>query len=152
MVNYTHHLVKHESDLEIQSNKTVKDIILKSALTFKEDMGIFEACDLLASHGLSGAPVITNTGKLIGFLSEKDCLKFLLDMKYYNSEGGIVGDFMARTLMTVNEGENLLHITELFMKNHFQMYPVVDEDGIFLGVVTRKRLFGELNRLKQTSW
>jgi predicted transcriptional regulator len=152
MVNYTHHLVKHQSELEMQSNKTAEDIILKSALTLKEDNNIVEACDLLASHGLSGAPVITNTGKLIGFLSEKDCLKYLLDMKYYNDAPGVVGDFMSRTLMTINRNETLLYITELFMKNHFQMYPVVDEDGIFLGVVTRKRLFGELNRLKQTSW
>ncbi|EQC52219.1 CBS domain-containing protein [Bacteriovorax sp. DB6_IX] len=152
MVNYTHHLVKPESDLEMQSNKTAEDIILKSALTLKEDMSIVEACDLLANHGLSGAPVTTSTGKLIGFLSEKDCLKYLLDMKYYNNEGGIVGDFMSRTLMTIHKNETLLYITELFMKNHFQMYPVVDEDGIFLGVVTRKRLFNELNRLNQTSW
>lgn len=152
MVNYTHHLVKPESDLEMQSNKTAEDIILKSALTLKEDMSIVEACDLLANHGLSGAPVTTSRGKLIGFLSEKDCLKYLLDMKYYNNEGGIVGDFMSRTLMTIHKNETLLYITELFMKNHFQMYPVVDEDGIFLGVVTRKRLFNELNRLNQTSW
>ncbi|OIQ17153.1 MAG: hypothetical protein BM556_13145 [Bacteriovorax sp. MedPE-SWde] len=152
MVNYTHHLVKHETELEIQSNKTADDIILKSALTFNEEMSIVEACDLLASHGLSGAPVVNKKGKLIGLLSEKDCLKFLLDMKYYNEGVGAVGDYMSRTLMTIHQNEPLLYITELFMKNHFQIYPVVDEEGIFLGVVTRKRLFCELNRLKQTTW
>lgn len=152
MVNYTSGIQKVESNLETQMNKTAKEIMIRSVETLKKEMSITQACDIIDRHNMTGAPVCDEKNKLIGFLSQKDCLKFILDLKYYNDGPKSVGNFMSKTVMTVHPSESILYLAELFLKNNYQMYPVLDDEGIFLGVITRSILFREISKMSQTSW
>ena len=72
----------------------VRDIMYKVFTSFEEETDILEAARILLEKKISGAPVINSKREAIGFLSEKDCLKFTMDLKYYNSEPGKVRDYM----------------------------------------------------------
>ncbi|EQC43925.1 CBS domain-containing protein [Bacteriovorax sp. Seq25_V] len=152
MVNYTPNLQVATPELDEQARICAGDILLKSALTLTKEMSISDACSLIDKHKASGAPVVDSAGRLLGFLSQKDCLKYILDMKYYNGGPKRVEDFMSKTVMTVHKEETILYLAELFLKNNYQMYPVVDTEGFLLGVVTRSELFSRINKLSQTTW
>ena len=101
---------------------------------------------------MTGAPVVNENGKLLGYLSQKDCLKYMLDLRYHNQAGGNVEQYMATTLMTIHPDESVLYIVELFISNNFQSYPVVDSDGILLGVITRSKALQVMLSMKGASW
>ena len=42
-------------------------------------MDIFKAIDILLKNKISGAPVVDNNNRLMGILSEKDCLELMVE-------------------------------------------------------------------------
>ena len=48
---------------------TVRDYMSRKFVTFRPDMDILEATDLMVRHGISGGPVVDRTGNLVGVLS-----------------------------------------------------------------------------------
>ena len=58
-------------------------------------------------------PVIDDTGKVVGFLSEKDCLKAALNASYYEERGGPVSQFMSRNIKTITASSPLTDVIEL---------------------------------------
>ncbi len=152
MVSYNQPLRKPVNQVDEAFDKSASDIMEKKFLTLTSDMKITKAAKLISKHDVSGAPVVNSEGRLLGVISQKDCLKFLLDLKYYNSEEASVEKYMSQTVMTIDLNERLLYMTELFIKNNFQLYPVVDGDGYLQGVVTRSNLFKEINKISQTNW
>ena len=152
MVSYNQPLREALNIVEQEIEVTAAQVMERSYLSLDPSMSIIEASELISSHKLTGAPVVNKKNMLLGILSEKDCMKYLLDVKYYNGPAGMVRDYMSSTVMTIHESEKILYMAELFIKNNYQLYPVVDDDGILLGVVKRSKLFAELCKLSQTSW
>ena len=80
---------------------------------------------------------LDENGKLIGVLSEIDCMPTIIQDLYYSDSGGSVGDFMSTELTTVNSEMGLVDLAEIFQKKHFRRLPVVD-NGILVGQVSRR--------------
>ena len=152
MVSYNQPLKDPVNKVHEELDTCASEIMNRSYVTIKSEQNITEVSKVIAENGLTGAPVVNDKGMLIGVISEKDCLKYLLDLKYYNSEDAPVSKYMSKTVMTIDESEKLMYMTELFIKNNYQLYPVIDEDGLLKGVITRSILFKELNKLSQTNW
>ncbi len=152
MVSYNQPLQGPRDMVNEAFEKKASDIMDKRFLSLNTSMKLSECAQLLIKTELSGAPVVNDQGRLVGVLSQKDCLKFILDMKYHNSVDADVSNYMSKTVMSIHEDEKILYMTELFIKNNFQLYPVIDEDNILLGVVTRTSLFKEIANISQTNW
>ena len=60
----------------------IDDYINGAVLPLKPGQDIYEAAKFLSKEKITGAPVLDEDKKLIGFLSEKDCLKHAFDAKY----------------------------------------------------------------------
>lgn len=151
MVNYTPNLSQVESTIDHQTGLRVQNIMDRSWATVTPETNILQALNIICDNAVTGLIVVDRDMKVLGLISEKDCLKYALDLKYYNHGPGVVGDYMAKSLISLKPTDTLLHTVELFMKNHFQLYPVV-EDGLLKGVVTRKMVVNELRKMGQTSW
>ena len=152
MVNYTPKLATVENRLHQQATRSVQDIMTDSEVIVRPKMLILEAVSLILDNKQTGAPVIDENGHLVGFLSEKDCLKFNLDMKYYNDCPGKVDHYMSTKLLTLSPTDSLIHVVELFLKHNFQVYPVTTHDNHFVGIVSRRQILSEICKLGQTSW
>ena len=115
MVNYTPNIFK-----DVKKSKTqeilVKDIILKVFPYFTEDMDIDEASKTLIKKKISGAPVINEKNEAVGFLSEKNCLKLEMDMKYHNDQPRKVRDYMSKKIIPVQSTSDIHEAIELFKK------------------------------------
>ncbi len=136
--------------------KTPKDILLKEVMynspaTFNESTDIFSAMEKLIDFNLSGAPVIDKSGQLKGWLSEKDCLKFVLEAKYYNNPPESIGQFMSKNVVSLQASDSLFHAIDLFTRYHFQCYPITEND-VVVGVVSRSQVLKAVGKIAQTTW
>ena len=116
---------------------TVREFMGASLVTFKPGQEIKDAIQVLLEHKLSGSPVVDNRGNLVGYLSEKDCLKVALNAAYHDHWGGKVSDFMVHHVETVDLDTNMIDLAEKFVKDPYKRYPVV-KDNRLVGQIHRR--------------
>ncbi len=107
-----------------------KDYMAANLITFQPTDDIFSAVHKLIENRISGAPVVDEHGNLLGMLSERDCVKIALDAEYYGEPGGQVGEFMTRTVETVDAETSVLEVAERFMSSPFRRYPVMQDNRL----------------------
>jgi len=117
----------------------VRDYMTTHLIVFNPETDLFAAIDTLLSNSISGAPVVNAKGKLVGILSEIDCLKNIVNGSYYDYEslGGTVGEFMVGNVETISPDMDILTIGDRFMNDGRRRFPVV-EDGKLVGQISRK--------------
>lgn len=119
--------------------KRAEDIMTHKLVTVRPDMRVFEAVKILLDRRISGAPVVED-GKLVGMLSEKDCIQALMRAVHDRLPPSLVGDVMSRELLTVDPQTSLLTVAHIFMTNPVRRLPVVDERGRLVGQISRRDL------------
>jgi len=115
----------------------VKDHMVTEVVTLHPDMEILRAAQVLIGSDVSGAPVLDQHGRLIGMLTERDCLRVTLYAGYHGEPGGLVRDFMTPDPVTVNPDDTIFDLAERFIDNKYRRYPVVD-GGRLVGVISRR--------------
>ena len=119
---------------------TARDIMTRSLVTLTPDLSIFEAMSVLMTKRISGAPVVDDSGKLIGMLSELDCLRVLSSDEFYadeREEGGCVQDFMTTEHQSIGPHLGIYAVAHYFLTTPFRRFPVVAQ-GRLLGQVSRR--------------
>lgn len=116
--------------------RAAKDYMATDLVTVKPETNAYEAILLLLKHQISGMPVVGDRGELVGILSERDCLKTLVQAQYHELPTATVGDLMTTEMRTVSPNTNILEVAELFLDNSFRRLPVLDE-GCLVGQISR---------------
>jgi CBS domain-containing protein len=116
----------------------VRDFMNTQAVTLRPDMRMSQAITLLLKHKITGATVVDEEGKLLGVLSEKDCLRIFANGAYNLLPGGVVAQYMCREVKTISIDADLFTAADIFIKSSFRRLPVIDEQGKFLGQVSRR--------------
>lgn len=124
----------------------VKDYMSSDPLAFSPDMDVLEAVHLLIRHEMTGAPVIDRMGQVVGFLSEKDCIKVALMSTYHEEHGGQVSEFMSRQVITLEPESTLTEAAEMFLSSPIRCYPVIRE-GKLVGQLSRRNILHALEKL-----
>lgn len=126
----------------------IKDYMATNLTTFTPEMEIFEAIKLLNEYKISGASVVDDRGNLVGILSEKDCLKVVLQSTYYEDwVGGEVSEYMTKEIETVADTASVVDIADKFLKSSFKRYPVINEDGDLVGQISRSDILRAMGKL-----
>jgi len=118
-------------------NSLVKNFMTMSVRKLKPDMNIMQAVQILSDDEISGAPVVDEHGRLVGMLTERDCMRVVLDTAYHGIPGGLVRDYMSSRPETVPPEETLVRLAQLFIERHFRRFPVV-ENGRLIGIISRR--------------
>ncbi|MFA7605458.1 MAG: CBS domain-containing protein [Rhodocyclaceae bacterium] len=124
----------------------VRDYMVGDTLAFTPDTPVLKAIHKLIQHELTGAPVIDTAGRVIGFLSEKDCMKASLSASYYEDQGGRVEDVMTRSVISLQTDDSLMKAVELFLAQPFRCYPVVN-DSRLVGQLSRRCVLKAMEKL-----
>jgi CBS domain-containing protein len=114
-----------------------RDFMVSGVITLRPEMTIYEAIDTLLKHKISGAPVVDAEGRIIGVLSEKDCLKIFANVVYHQLVFGRVGEYMSKVVVTASPDDDLFQLAGVFMKHVFRRLPIV-ENGKLVGQVSRR--------------
>lgn len=115
----------------------VKDHMTKNPVTLAPEMTIREAVHLLIKKDISGAPVLDDHGRLVGVLTERDCMRESLQSDYHGEPGGLVKEFMSDNPQWVGPEQSILTLADLFISGRFHRYPVVD-NGRLVGIISRR--------------
>ena len=116
---------------------TVREFMDKFVETLSPDTDIWEAVDFLMEKRVTGALVADSKGKLVGILTESDCLKLLtLGGPDHEAPKGKVKDFMTSKVETIPPTMDIYYVAGIFLNRNFRRLPVV-EDGRIVGAVTQ---------------
>ena len=115
----------------------VRGYLTRNPITVTADSEIMRAVHLLLKHDISGMPVVDDSGKLVGVLTERDCIRVAINARYFDEPGGRVFEYMSTEVKTVSPEDSLMDIGELFVRSSYRRFPVV-EDGRLLGIIGRR--------------
>lgn len=120
---------------------------------FSTDQSIGEVIEAMLKRKISGAPVLNDNQELVGMISEKDCLRLLLDNTYYNClyRGCKVREYMSTTVTTVSADASVLDVANQFIKTNFRRFPVV-QNGLLVGQVSRRDILRVTQAMKANTW
>jgi len=123
-----------------------EDCMTRMLVTAGPDMDAHEAINLLLKHEISGMPVVDETGKLVGILSEKDCIEPLLDAEYHELPPALVRDLMSTELTTVTPDTDVLKVADLFVNSGLRRLPVLDKDHL-VGQISRRDVLRAIEKM-----
>ncbi len=143
---------KEEKTQTVQWESITK-YMATNLFTFSPDQGIDEAIDIMLEKRISGGPVLNEYGELVGMLSERDCLKILVESAYMNMPSGKsqVKDYMTSDVRTIDISKDVVDAANLFLDGNVRRYPVV-EDGKLKGQISRRDVMRAARELKGTTW
>ena len=124
----------------------IRDIMSKIVVSIRPDATMMDAVKVLTKHHLSGAPVVSTQGELIGFISEPNLMDVLFDKGIRTQK---VSDFMSGEVHVVCPEDPISIAASLFTMYGIRRLPVV-ENGHLIGVVTRRDLLAYSLRNAET--
>ena len=145
---------------------TARDIMTRDIITVTEESTIKELARILTSNQISGVPVIDDSGKLVGVVTESDLIFqtkkvhiptviTILDSVFYlenpdkmgdemkKMAGSKVKDILTSSPVTVTEETQLDEIATIMSEKNIHTLPVVNKD-ILVGVIGQKDIIKTL--------
>ncbi len=141
----------------------VREVMSPAVHTFEPGTSLREAAGVLVAKGISGAPVCSSNGKVIGVLSESD---ILFKEHGVDSDGGrvlswlsgamggdlfakqsacTVGEAMTSPAIAIRPGANVAAAARMMTDRGVNRLPVID-DGRLVGILTRADLVRAFSR------
>jgi predicted transcriptional regulator len=114
----------------------VSDYMDTVVQTLNPETQILDAVDFLLEKHVTGAPVVDGENRVVGILTEKDCLNLLAAGSEASVPQGCVADFMATEVQTIPPDMDVYFCAGLFMNTTVRRFPVVDQ-GKLVGAITR---------------
>lgn len=112
--------------------KRAENGMIYDPIVIKSDALVGDALALMSQNRIGGIPVIDDRRKLIGIVTNRD-LRFVDNMKTPISE------IMTKEhLITTMSGTDIPQATFLLQKYRIEKLPVIDKDGILVGLITYK--------------
>jgi len=131
----------------------VKDFMTRKLITFSPEDSMHDVIETLVAKGISGAPVVDNDGKLIGVISEGDCLKQVVRGKYLNTPEiiGSVKEYMTPDPTCVGPNENIMEVAKKFLEMRLRRFPVLDQ-GKLVGQISQRDVMAAIQNLEHERW
>ena len=116
----------------VRSVKRSESGMIIDPVTLKVDATLADALALMSKHKIGGIPITDNQQKLIGILTNRD-LRFETNFKKPVSEL-----MTSKNLITAPIGTTLEQAKESLQKNKIEKLPVIDDNGVLVGLITFK--------------
>ena len=133
------------------SDSTAADVMTRSVVTLSPESDLYSAVETLLKHRISGAPVVDAEGRLVGILSEKDCLRVAVASTLDGLPEGSVASYMTREVEAITSSSSLYDIVHRFLRRTFRRLPVVDESGRVIGLVSRRDVLVAIQSIQRSS-
>ena len=138
-----------------KSNKTllVADVMTRDLIVFTKDQSIHEVMQKFIKYRISGGPVVDQAGKLIGVISEADCMKEISDSRYFNMPilDKTVAHFMTTNVDIIEASKTIFEAASRFFKTSRRRFPVLDKNQL-VGQISRKDIVVATINMKSQTW
>jgi CBS domain-containing protein len=144
-----------------------QDIMTRDVATVRPDTSVRELAALMAEKHISGVPVLTDDGKIVGIVSESDLLHraevgterkhkwwfrtfadpSALAGEYVKAHGLRAHDVMSRYVISVRDDAELRDVADILDNHRIKRVPVM-HDGRLAGIITRGDLVRALSQVQ----
>ena len=143
----------------IAQSLLAKDVMTAKVISVTPTTSLKETALAMATHGISGIPVIDNRKSVVGVISENDFLSHMVEKKSgsimdviaqcLSTKGcialpmrtGQAKDIMTSPVHTVFESTPIFEIASIFAEKNINRVPVLDKTGHLVGIVARADIF-----------
>ncbi|MEN6618238.1 MAG: IMP dehydrogenase [Rikenellaceae bacterium] len=123
--------IEHQME-HVRKVKRAENGMIYDPVTIFKDACVGDALNLMLENKIGGIPVVDEHKKLIGIVTNRD-LRFIDNMKIS------VCEIMTKeNLITTGRGTDLQQASAILKKHKIEKLPVVDEDGVLIGLLTYK--------------
>jgi CBS domain-containing protein len=139
------------------------DIMTTGVTSTKPECPLSEVLQVMLDRRISGLPVINTNGKLVGMITEGDCLRRVetgteikrplwrelftgperLAQEYIQAHGRKVSEVMTADPITITEDTDVSEIIHLMEKSRIKRLPVMRGDSV-IGIVSRANVIRAL--------
>jgi IMP dehydrogenase len=121
-----------EQALEVDRVKRSENGVITDPITLRPENRISEANELMARYHISGFPITTDDGKLVGILTNRD-------LRFYEDYDGPISEVMTKeNLVTAPIGTTLEQAKKILHANRIEKLLLVDDKGYLRGLITIK--------------
>jgi CBS-domain-containing membrane protein len=125
---------------------TVRDIMSTHVVTFFAELTLPLAEEVLHIHKFRHLPVIESGGRIVGLVTRSDILKAqisglvgLSEEERRDRQASVrIADLMTTDVVTTTMDTLAADAARMLLDQSFSCLPVVDADGILLGIVTER--------------
>ncbi len=127
----------------------VTQYMTKNLITFDPDMDIRDAMKILIKNGISGAPVVNEKYEMVGILSERDCIRTVVDGVYNQRPSGTgkVSEYMSTAVKSISADSTVMDAAYQFVHSPYRRFPVI-ENGKLVGQISRSDVLRAVEKLK----
>lgn len=115
---------------EVRKVKRSESGMIQDPVTLPKTATVGDAQNTMREYSIGGIPIIDDDRKLIGIVTNRD-LRFEKDFARPLYEV-----MTSENLVTVSKGTSLAEAEIILQKNKIEKLPVVDKNGILLGLIT----------------
>jgi CBS domain-containing protein len=105
----------------------VKEVMTRRVVSFREDTPVEEIAERLSSGHITGAPVVTEEGFVVGIVSEVDV---------FSRRGAVARDIMSPHVISITEDTGVDEAARLLAGERIRRLPVLRQ-GRLVGLVSR---------------
>lgn len=128
----------------------VRDCMSTHVHVIRADQDIAEVISEFVKLHITVAPVVDERGRLLGILSDTDCIMAYLEAGYEQQWNGLVSDYMTTQVETVDADDSITKVANLFLERKFRSFPVVDDNRV-TGIIGRFEVLKEFSSTKQAT-
>ncbi len=134
---------------------TVREYMTKHPITCRESDNIYYVGELMEREAVHHLPVLDERERLVGVISEKDIITAVPDLSSHPSLSKMaylisklqVKDVMNSEVATIGIDATIESAAKEMFDNEISSLPVVDEDGLLKGLLTKSDIFSLLLEL-----
>jgi CBS domain-containing protein len=124
----------HDSTMSHPNFLLARHVMTCGLLTVSRHTPIYRAMELIAGGDITGLPVVDDSLKLVGVVSEKDIINLLCDP---DAKAGLVQDCMTREIVSFDWDDSLFEVCHCLINNNFRRVPIL-EKGKLTGIISRR--------------
>jgi len=117
----------------------VKEVMTRNVITFREDTSLDEVAATLLEKRITGAPVVSGEGHVVGIISETDV---------FSKKGKVARDIMSQRVISVTEETGIDEAARLLIGKRIRRVPVI-RGGKMVGLLSRSDV---LEFFAKTRW
>ncbi len=127
--------------MDFLTNTQARDVMTATVICVYMKTSIKELSGIFIENVISGAPVLDEDDKVIGFVSQMDIVELDLHSEDYidsrlEETGGFVQDIMVPAEILAREADSLAIIIDKMCTENMHRIIVIDDDEHVVGIIT----------------
>jgi IMP dehydrogenase len=117
---------------QVRRVKRSESGMILDPVTLTPESTVKDALMLMKAHKIGGIPVVDNSKKLVGILTNRD-------LRFEANHSRMVSEIMTKeNLITAPQGTDLIKAKEILQKFKIEKLPVVNNENYLVGLITYK--------------